>query len=164
MSIWWNHIYKAPGEHLLNGSAWQVMVPKLCSEAPGGAKVKSLGCCGIFKVFKGNIATSVGQWVSCQVKIITVTVDSATFLLMTSFLCEGGVWQSLWSKANTNKMSMGQELTGGIPVWGQGWRSCAVLKRHTRSFDAHLWLFKNKTKLPFLRSKSMYYFFHLTIV
>ena len=70
------------------GRSW---FPNHAASHPGGAKVKSLGCCTIFTVLKVNIATSVGHCVSCQVKIVAVTVDSATFLLMTSLLCEAGV-------------------------------------------------------------------------
>ena len=81
MSGRWNHVHKAHGEYLLNGRLGKSWFPNRAASHPGGAKVKSLGCCAIFSFQSKHSAICwtlhelPGQDSSCHSRVSYIPFD-----------------------------------------------------------------------------------------
>lgn len=86
-------------------------VPKLCTDVSWGATVESLGVLwGIFSFQRkhSDICRTLRK-VLAQGKSLFSMADSATFLSMTSFLCEAGVCAVPLVKYQQNQCVTGKE-------------------------------------------------------
>ena len=114
MSIQWNCLYKTRGKDLLSGRLWQVMVPKRCTEATWGCQSdvsEVLWDISNFPRKHSDICRTPSELPAQGIHCWQILLHSFWWRHL---FVKQGFGQLLWSKANSNKISVEREMTGGV--------------------------------------------------